>query len=66
MTGPLGEIDLPASVDQRWFEDYVPGSVYEFGYASLSETEIIAFARARTRSRSIPTRRGRRRGHSPG
>ena len=45
MTGPLGGIDLPAPVGERWFEDYVPGSVYEFGYASLSETEIVAFAR---------------------
>ena len=45
MTGPLGGIDLPAPVGERWFEDYVPGSVYEFGYATLSETEIVAFAR---------------------
>ena len=45
MTGLLGEVDLPAPVSDRWFEDYVPGSVYEFGYASLSETEIVAFAR---------------------
>jgi acyl dehydratase len=45
MTGPLGGADLPAPVGDRWFEDYVPGSVYEFGHVSLSETEIIAFAR---------------------
>ncbi len=45
MTGPLGEANLPAPIDDRWFEDYVPGSVYEFGHASLSETEIVAFAR---------------------
>jgi len=45
MTGLLGELDLPAPVSDRWFEDYVPGSVYEFGHASLSETEIVAFAR---------------------
>lgn len=32
MTGPLGA-------------DYVVGSVYEFGHASLSESEIVAFAR---------------------
>ena len=30
MTGPLSEVDLPAPIDDRWFEDYVPGSVYEF------------------------------------
>ncbi len=41
----LGEVDLPAPIDDRWFEDYVTGSVFEFGYASLSEAEIVAFAR---------------------
>lgn len=45
MTGSVGEVDLPAPIDDRWFEDYVPGSVFEFGYASLGETEIVAFAR---------------------
>ncbi len=45
MTGLLGEVDLPAPIGDRWFEDYVPGSIFEFGYASLNETEIVAFAR---------------------
>lgn len=45
MTGPLGGVDLHAPVDDRWFEDYAPGSVYEFGYSTLSETEIVDFAR---------------------
>ncbi len=45
MIGLLGEVDLPAPIGDRWFEDYVPESVFEFGYASLSETEIVAFAR---------------------
>ncbi len=45
MIGLLGEVDLPAPIGDRWFEDYVPGSVFEFGYASLSEMEIVAFAR---------------------
>jgi len=31
--------------DQRYFEDYTPGNVYEFGAVSLSEPEIIDFAR---------------------
>ncbi len=44
MTGLLGEVDLPAPVADRWFEDYVPGSVVEFGYATVCEAEIIAFA----------------------
>ena len=45
MTGLLGEVDLLAPVGERWFKDYVPGSVVEFGYATLCEAEMIAFAR---------------------
>jgi hypothetical protein len=45
VTGLLDKVDLPAPVGDRWFEDYAPGSAYEFGYASLSETEIVEFAR---------------------
>lgn len=44
-TGLLSDTDLPAPVEERWFEDYVPGSVYEFGHTSLSEDEIVDFAR---------------------
>jgi acyl dehydratase len=32
-------------VDQRYFEDYEAGRVYEFGTISVSEEEIIDFAR---------------------
>jgi acyl dehydratase len=31
-------------VDERYFEDYVAGSVYEFGWVTLSEREIVEFA----------------------
>jgi acyl dehydratase len=31
--------------DQRYFEDYPPGAVYEFGSISATEEEIIDFAR---------------------
>jgi acyl dehydratase len=41
----LSDTDLPAPVADRWFEDYVPGSVYEFGHVSLTEDEIVAFAK---------------------
>lgn len=34
-----------ALLRERFFEDYVPGSVYEFGSVTLSEDEIIEFAR---------------------
>ena len=45
MTGPLGEATPLAPIEDRWFEDYLPGSVYEFGHISLSEAEIVDFAR---------------------
>ena len=45
MTGLLSEVDLPAPIGDRWFEDYVPGSVFEFGYASLRDAEIVVFVR---------------------
>lgn len=41
----LSASDLPAPIDDRWFEDYVPESVYEFGHVSLTEDDIVAFAR---------------------
>ena len=44
MSQLLSDTDLPAPVGDRWFEDYVPGSVYEFGHVSLSEDEIVTFA----------------------
>lgn len=31
--------------DDRYFEDYTPGDVYEFGTITVTETEIIEFAR---------------------
>lgn len=31
--------------DNRYFEDYVPGRVYEFGTISVTEAEVIEFAR---------------------
>jgi acyl dehydratase len=36
-------MDIPAK--QRYFEDYVPGSVYEFGARPVGEEEIIEYAR---------------------
>ena len=45
MTGLLSRVDLPAPVGDRWFEDYLPGSVYEFGHTRVNETEIADFAR---------------------
>lgn len=36
--------DFAAPIDDRWFEDYVPGAVHEFGSATVSEEEILEFA----------------------
>jgi acyl dehydratase len=44
-TKVLGQ-DFQAPVDDRYFEDYQPGSVYEYGYITVSEAEILEFARA--------------------
>ncbi len=35
-----------AQMAQRWFEDYVPGSVHELGTVTVTESEIIDFARS--------------------
>lgn len=37
--------DFGASIEDRWFEDYEVGAVYEWGYLSVTEEEILAFAR---------------------
>jgi acyl dehydratase len=34
-----------APPDDRYFEDYTPGHVYEFGTITVSEAEIVGFAR---------------------
>jgi acyl dehydratase len=33
-------------MDDRYFEDYKPGAVYEYGHITVSEAEILDFARA--------------------
>jgi acyl dehydratase len=37
--------DFAVPVDQRFFEDYVPGAVFEYGSITLTEAEIVEFAR---------------------
>ncbi|MGD9944875.1 MAG: MaoC family dehydratase [Burkholderiaceae bacterium] len=31
-------------IDQRYFEDYVPGTVHEFGPIAVDEAEVVTFA----------------------
>jgi acyl dehydratase len=38
-------MDFAVGIDERYFEDYVPGSVYEFGHVVVDEAEMLAFAR---------------------
>jgi len=35
---------FPAPIDDRWFEDYKAGAVYEFGEVLVTEEEILEFA----------------------
>lgn len=37
--------DFSVGIDQRYFEDYVPGLAVEYGSAALDADEIIAFGR---------------------
>jgi acyl dehydratase len=41
----LSEHDLPAPIDDRWFEDYIVGASYDFGSVTVSEDDIVGFAR---------------------
>lgn len=36
--------DLPVPVDRRYFEDYVPGSMLEYGAITVTEEDMIEFA----------------------
>lgn len=42
--GPAATGAFAAPIDDRYFEDYVPGSVFEFGPILVDEAEVIAFA----------------------
>jgi acyl dehydratase len=44
-TRTLSEADFAVPVDDRYFEDYHAGAVYEYGYAMVNEEEMLAFAR---------------------
>lgn len=40
----MTEGDLSADDTERYFEDYLPGSVWDLGEVSISEPEIVEFA----------------------
>ena len=43
-TRTLSDDDFAVGVADRYFEDYAAGAVYEYGYAGVSEADIIGFA----------------------
>jgi acyl dehydratase len=45
-TRTLSDDDFSAPIDDRYFEDYKPGAVYEYGYLTVTEAEILDFARS--------------------
>ena len=44
MSATLSEQDFAAPIGDRYFEDYQPGSVYEYGYLEVSRDDILRFA----------------------
>jgi acyl dehydratase len=44
-TRTLSETDFAVAIDDRYFADYQVGAVYEYGYATVGEAGILAFAR---------------------
>jgi acyl dehydratase len=45
-TRTLSDDDFAAPIDDRYFEDYVAGEAYEYGYVTVTEAEILDFARS--------------------
>ena len=43
-TRTLSDSDFAVGAAERYFEDYAAGAVYEYGYAGVSEADIIRFA----------------------
>jgi len=40
-----GNNTFTTPITDRYFEDYIPGSIYEFGTISVTQEQIIAFAK---------------------
>jgi acyl dehydratase len=43
-TRTLSTSDFGAPIDDRYFEDYTAGAIYEYGYLTVTERDIIDFA----------------------
>ncbi len=44
-TKTLSATDFAAPIDDRYFEDYVPGEIYEYGWVAVTEEDIVDYAR---------------------
>jgi acyl dehydratase len=44
-TRTLSESDFTVPIEERYFEDYAPGAIYEYGHIAITEEDIIEFAR---------------------
>jgi acyl dehydratase len=43
-TRTLSSTDFAVPVGDRYFEDYAPGAVYEYGHLTVTEDDIVSFA----------------------
>jgi acyl dehydratase len=43
-TRTLSDTDFAVPVEDRYFEDYQAGAVYEYGFRTVTEAEIVEFA----------------------
>ena len=43
-TETLSAKDFATGIHERYFEDYEPGAVYEYGHVEITEAEILEFA----------------------
>jgi acyl dehydratase len=40
----LSSTDFAVPIDARYFEDYTPGAIYEYGHLTVTEKDIVEFA----------------------
>jgi acyl dehydratase len=45
ITVTLSDTDFAVPIEDRYFEDYVPGAVYVYGSVTMTEEDILRFAR---------------------
>ena len=43
-TRTLSTTDFAVPIEDRYFEDYTTGAIYEYGYLTVTEQDIVGFA----------------------